>query len=120
MLEEFIVLMTNVMAQPTKQKRRRSYSQIFIFICIHMCPPTPLTPPQHKYHLTLSLSWLVNKGPLRWFSFSFSHKIQTLISHSLILSHQCTSFPTISTIVFLARPPENSLGTSKSPLSLLI
>ena len=76
-------------------------------------PPTLYASLTHKYHLTLSLSWPVNKGPLHLFSFSFSHKYK---HSSFTLSSAPTNVPPS-----LPSPPSffsdkvtrKSLGTSK-------
>ena len=53
-----------------KKKKRKEKKRLWLdFSCFHTCPPTTLTSPPHKYHLTLSLSWPVNKDPLCLISF---------------------------------------------------
>ena len=70
--------------RPTRSVLIRSY-----FFGSHM-PHLPLY-PHHTFHTLPHSLWPAVTPSLSSFSFSLS-TTQTLLSHSLILSHQCTSF----------------------------
>ena len=88
-----------------KEKEKGSKSD---FLVSHV-PHLPLYPPpliliSHKYP---SLSLASYHSFTFFFFFIFSQAQQTFLCHSLIISNRCTSFTTISTIIFPARSPEN-------------
>ena len=88
-----------------KEKEKGSKSDFLVSYVPHLpLYPPPLILISHNYP---SLSLAGYRLYTLFFFFIFSQVQQTLLSHSLIISHRCTSFITISTIIFLVRSLKN-------------
>ena len=88
----------------------------FFFFGIPCAPHLPHLIPHHSFSLS-PFSWQAHSLlSFPFFFFFLSNTTHTPLPHS----PTSTLLTTIPTIIFPTRLPENSLGTSKAPSSLLI